>query len=216
MDHGLVDGVQRALGEGRERANLLDLVAEELDAQRLAAGAREHVDEPAADRDLPALLRAVGPRVARERELLDEGVEVDLVSDRDANRVRPLVRRRQPFRERSGRRAHEAPLGEHRERPGALADQVRGRVEARADRDAAARQQRHPGGIDVPAHGLGGVARVLVLGQDAEQRAVARLAERREQERERRLGDARIGRERVRERTEVVALGERRDETTQR
>ncbi len=216
VDHGVVDGVERALGEGRERAHLLDLVAEELDAERLAAGAREDVDEPAAHRDLPALLRAVRACVAGERELLHEGVEVDLVSHRDADRVGTVRGRREPLRESPGRRAHEAALGEHRKRAGALAHEVRGRVEAGADRDAAARQQRHAGWVDVPADRLGGVARVLVLGKDAEQRPLARLAQRGEKERERGLGDARVGGERVRERAEAVALGERRDETVER
>ena len=52
------------------------VVAEELDAERLAARAREHVDEPAAHGDLPALLDALDALVARERELLDERVEI--------------------------------------------------------------------------------------------------------------------------------------------
>ena len=37
---------ERALGVGREGADRLDLVAEEVDAQRLASRAREHVDSP--------------------------------------------------------------------------------------------------------------------------------------------------------------------------
>ena len=53
-------------------------------------------------------------------------------------------------------------------------------------------------------------------GTDAEQRPLARLAQRGEKERERGLGDARVGGERVRERAEAVALGERRDETVKR
>ena len=64
-DHGLVDRVERALRERRERPDLLDLVSEELDAQRLAAGAREDVDETAAHGDLPALLHPLDAFVAR-------------------------------------------------------------------------------------------------------------------------------------------------------
>ena len=65
VDDRLVDGVQRALRERRERADLLDLVAEELDPQRLAAGRREDVDEPAAHGELAALLDALDALVAR-------------------------------------------------------------------------------------------------------------------------------------------------------
>ena len=46
VDGGLVDGPERALCEGRERPDAFDLVAEELDPQRLAAGRREDVDQP--------------------------------------------------------------------------------------------------------------------------------------------------------------------------
>ena len=41
--------MQGALRERREGADLLDGVAEELDAKRLSSRRREHVDEPAAD-----------------------------------------------------------------------------------------------------------------------------------------------------------------------
>ena len=63
---GVVDRVEGALSERRERAHLLDLVAEELDAERLAARAREHVDDAAADGELPAILDAIDTLVAGE------------------------------------------------------------------------------------------------------------------------------------------------------
>ena len=78
IDRRVLDRVQRALRERRERAHLLDLVAEELDAKRLAAGRREDVDEPAADGELAALVRALDPLVAGERERLGKLVEADL------------------------------------------------------------------------------------------------------------------------------------------
>ena len=65
VDRDLVDRMQRALRERRERADALDLVAEELDAERLAAGRREDVDDAAADGELAALLDAA--RRARSR-----------------------------------------------------------------------------------------------------------------------------------------------------
>src|SRR5262249_3516447 len=59
IDRRGVELPQRALGEGREGADLLDLVAEELDPERLASGCREDVDEAAPDGELAALLDAV-------------------------------------------------------------------------------------------------------------------------------------------------------------
>jgi len=71
----VVDRVEGALGERREGANRLDLVAEEVDPQRLAAGRRKHVDDAAAHGELAALVSAIDPGVAREREVLRERVE---------------------------------------------------------------------------------------------------------------------------------------------
>ena len=73
--------MERPLGEGRECAHLLDLVAAELDPERLAAGGREDVDEAAADGELAALLGALDPLVAGEREVLREAVETGLAAD---------------------------------------------------------------------------------------------------------------------------------------
>ena len=54
-----------ALVGDREAADLLDVVAPELHAERVLLGRREHVDDAAADRELPALLDQVDPRVRR-------------------------------------------------------------------------------------------------------------------------------------------------------
>jgi hypothetical protein len=59
--------VERPLGKGREGPDRLDLVAEELDPQRLPAGRGEDVDDPAPQRELTALLGPVDPFVAGER-----------------------------------------------------------------------------------------------------------------------------------------------------
>ena len=67
-----VTGVERPLREGRERAHLLDLVTEELDAQRLAAGRREDVDDAAAHRELTPFLDPVDALVAGARKRLGE------------------------------------------------------------------------------------------------------------------------------------------------
>ena len=58
---------ERALGEGREPAHRLDLVAEELDPHRPLLGRREDVEDAAADRELAALLDLLDPLVAGAR-----------------------------------------------------------------------------------------------------------------------------------------------------
>ena len=62
------DRVQRPLGERRERTHLLDLVPEQLHAQRLATGRREDVDDPSPDRELATLLDPVDALVTGVRE----------------------------------------------------------------------------------------------------------------------------------------------------
>src|SRR6266542_1257404 len=72
--------MERALREGREGADRLDLVAEELDAQRLAAGRREDVDDPAAHRELTTVVDALAARVAGEGERLRQTLDAELAA----------------------------------------------------------------------------------------------------------------------------------------
>ena len=139
IDDGAVDRMQRALGEGRERAHLLDLVTVELDAQRLAAGRREDVDEAAADGELAALLGALDPLVPCERQLLREAVEAGLAADLEPERLRPRRRRRHALGERGRRGGDQTAARQHVEGAGALADEMRRRLEPGAPADAAAR-----------------------------------------------------------------------------
>ena len=136
IDRRLVDGAQRALRERRERTDLLDLVAEELDAKRFAAGGREDVHQAAADRELPAFLDALYALVAGRRKLCHERVDPPLVTGRDPQRRRPFVRRRNTFGDGGCRGADEAAALEHGQRPSALADEVRRRLEPGAPVDA--------------------------------------------------------------------------------
>ena len=212
IDRRGVDRPQRALRERRERADLLDLVAEELDAERLAPGRREDVDEPAADRELAALLDALDALVARRREVLGERVDPGLVADAHRQRRRPRVARRQAFGDRSGRRADEPSLLEHLERTGALADEVRRRLETAAPVDAARREQRDAVVAGEPGRRLGCVARVGVLGQHDDQAAIELLVQRREQQRQGRLGDARTRRQRSGELLQALLRTEALDE----
>ncbi len=74
---GLVHRVQSPLRVGRERADRLDLVAEQLDAKRIPSGRSVHVEDAAAHRDLPPLLYAVDTLVPCLDELLGQRVEAD-------------------------------------------------------------------------------------------------------------------------------------------
>src|SRR5262249_52561196 len=75
IDDRLRNRVERALRERGERADRLDLVTEELDAERLVPRRREHVDEAAADCELPAVVDAVDARVAGVRERLRDRLD---------------------------------------------------------------------------------------------------------------------------------------------
>ena len=198
----MVEVAQRALRERREGRQALEAVAEELGADRLAAGRREDVDEAPADRELAALLDGVGALVAGLGQRTGELVERPLLPQAKLDRPRPRRRRREPLDERVRRHGHEAPGGERVERPRPLADQVRGRLEAGAVRGAA---RRHEG------HGLARQERCGRVGQGAgvvvvidEHREGARLEpgarrpQRRDERAQDRLGGPRAGRSRRR------------------
>ena len=115
--------------------------------------------------------------------------------------------RRHRLGNRGGRGADEPAGGEHVERPGALADEVRRRLEAGLPADAAARHEGDRPVAQEPGDRLGRVSRVRVLGQQADERAFEPQVEGREQQRKRRLGDASAGRQSLRERAEPLAFG---------
>ena len=144
VDRHLVDVSERALRERRERADPLDLVAEELDPDGLAAGRREDVDEPAANGELSALLDPLDPLVPGERERLGEQLEPRLLAAGDADRRRPRLGRRQRLGQRERRRADEPAPREHVEGARPLADEMRRRLEARAPVHAARREAAPP------------------------------------------------------------------------
>src|SRR5207237_7736577 len=123
VDRRLVDLAQGTLGERREDADLLDLVAEELDPERLATGGRKDVDEPPAHGELAPLLDPFGPLVAGRGEVLRQRGDAGLVALREAKRCWSSTRRRHSLGHRRGRRAHEPARGEHLERPRPLADE---------------------------------------------------------------------------------------------
>ena len=188
------DGVERAQGAlriGRERADRLDLVPEQLDADGIAARRREDVEDPAAYGDLPTLLDALDPLVPRRHDPFDELLETGAPSPGEI--VTGSGRRSgggSGFDEASRGDADEPAAGEHVERSCTLADEVRRRPQARAERDAAARHEGDGSSVDEPGRRLGGVARVLVVGKHAQQACPAPLVERGEEQRQRRFGDA--------------------------
>ena len=141
---------ERPLGEGRKRANLLDLVAEQLDPQRLAAGRREDVDDASAHGELPALVDPLDAFVARARERRHEPVDPGLLADHEAHGPSDGFGGRHSLCERRGRRTDESTGGEDVERPCSFADEMRRRLEPRGVRDAPARQQRDPLGPEEP------------------------------------------------------------------
>ncbi len=185
-----LDLVQRALGEGGEGTHCLDLVAEELDAQRLATGGREDVDQPTADGEVATLLDAVDALVPRECEQLCERLEPWRLAGREPDRRRPGLLRRQRLRDRCRRGADETARCKHVERPRSLADEMRRRLEPRAPVDAAARQQRDALLADEPARSFGRVPGVGILGQQHDERPAEPLVQSRQQQRQRGLGDA--------------------------
>ena len=207
VDHRIVDGMKRALRERRERAHLLDLVAEELDAQRLAAGRRKDVDEPAADGELPAVLGPLDALVAGERERLGQLLDADLLARMrcgsapdDWARAASPRRSPSPTRRRARRRSSTSS--------------ARARSPTRCGGGWSPESQRTPRlgskpGVllaEEPRRGLGEVARVGVLRNENRQRAAELLVQRRDDERQRRLGDAGAGRQRRRELLQPLGL----------
>ena len=79
-----LDGLgQRPLVGDRERTDLFDLVAEELDANGVVGRGREHVEDAAAHRELTAPRDHVDPRICEVDELQRDGREVVPAAARD-------------------------------------------------------------------------------------------------------------------------------------
>ena len=204
---------ERTLGEGREGADALDLVAEELDPERLAAGGRKDVDEAAANRDLAALLDPVDPLVACEHEGLGEAVDPRLVSAGHVQRGRPLARAAAPARASASAEAQTRP-------PRASTSSARARSPTRCGGGSSPEPRRTPREgssadallAEEPAGRLGRVARVGVLRHEHAEAASELLVERCEQERRARLGDPGSRRQRRRERGQALVGAEALDE----
>ena len=79
--------LQRPLVGDREVPDLLDVVAEEVDPQRVLLGRREDVDDAAADRELTAPLDQVDPAVRRAGEPGDHVLQLHGVADVQLDRA---------------------------------------------------------------------------------------------------------------------------------
>ena len=83
-DLDLVGVLERALSERREPAQRLDLDVEHVDAHRALLGRREDVEQPAAHRELAALLDLVDALVARGDEVAGGLLEVEQLAHAQA------------------------------------------------------------------------------------------------------------------------------------
>ena len=184
--HAVVGHLEAALVRDGEPADLLDVLAPQLDAQRVVLGRREHVDDPAAHGELAALLHHVDARVRGGDQPLGEVREVDPVPRADRDRLQlaqPVDHRLQQRAHRQHEHADRAgvPLGlrvreppEHGEPAGhgvaaGREPLVRQRLPRRQHRDVVVRQ--------VAAHGGGQLVGVAARrGHDDERAAAASAA----------------------------------------
>jgi hypothetical protein len=113
IDDRTLDRMQRPLRERREGADRLDLVAEELDAERVPPGRGEDVEEAAADGELPPLVDLLDALVAGEREPLGEVLHSDVLADPEPDRLGPRLRWRRALGESGGRRTDEPAARQH-------------------------------------------------------------------------------------------------------
>ena len=90
--------LERALREGREVGEPLDLDVEQLAADRALLGGRVDVEDVAAQRELAAVLDLVHALVAARDEPLGDLVEVEQLALRDLEAVRAQLRGRAPSR----------------------------------------------------------------------------------------------------------------------
>ena len=179
-DLDLLDIPERALRERREPPQRLDLHVEHVDPHRALLGGGEHVQQTAAQRELPALLDLLDAFVAGRDELRGAFVEVEQLAHAQRERVRAQRRVGHLLRERH--RARPRPraarlarvrslLRQQRvERRHAQADEMRRRREVRlvgdAPRGVVAHAPRRQPGAQVRGH----VARRAVVADDHERR----------------------------------------------
>ena len=163
--HSAVLGqLERALVGDLEVADLLDLVAPELDPQRVLLGRREDVEDAAAHREVAALLDQVGAGVARRDEVghdvgqLPSGV-ADLqghrrqLAETGDLRLQHRPDRRNDHVEWSGRRIVRLGVRQPAQHGQSLPDRVRARREPLVGQRLPAGVDRNPIRVDQAAQG---------------------------------------------------------------
>ena len=196
LDHLSV--AERALCERREPAQRLDLVAEQIDPHRAVLGGGEHVEQPAADRELAAVLDLVDALVAGGDEIERRLVEIEQValfeheSMGPERRVRDLLRQRHRADDDHGRALGCRLFDQCVERGDPETHEVRGRSQVRLVRDAAARVVAHDARFEPGLQAGREIARgAVVAGDDDRRRAGIAVEQRREHVRTQRLRDER-------------------------
>jgi hypothetical protein len=196
-----LERLHRALGEGRERAQRLDLDVEQLDAHGALAGRRVEVEQSAADGELAAVLDLLDALVAALDELAGALVEVEQVADAQLEGVWAQLGVGHLLRQRRSRDDDDRRVvcGEQRvERRDPQADEVRRRREVRLVGDAARGVVAHDARGQPRCEIAGQVARGAVVGSDDDRRDAVRRAlghgveQRREEERAQRSGAERL------------------------
>jgi hypothetical protein len=189
-DLGDVGLAERALRERREPAQRLDLVVEEVDADRALLRRRVEVEQAAADGELPAVLDLVDALVARGDEVGGALLEVEQLADPEHEPVRaqrgvgdllaqshgghPTTGARAKAPSRARRRSARPPgdraRASRRARRPAGPTRCGGRREVGLVGDAAARVEAHGRAAQPGAEVLREVARGAVVAGDHERR----------------------------------------------
>ncbi len=181
--HPVLGHLEAALVGHREPADLLDVLTPQLDPQRVVLGGREHVDDPAAHRELAAPLDHVDARVGRVHEVLGQRRQVHPVPRADRHRLQvpqPVDHRLQQRadgdhehadRSRVARALRVLEPSEHRE---PFCDRVAAWRETLVRQRLPGRQDRDVVGGQVAADRRGELVRVPSRRRHHDQRALRR------------------------------------------
>ena len=168
----LLDLLQRALGEGGEEREPLDLDVEELAAHRPLLGGGIDVHDVAAQGELAALLHLVGALVSGRHELLGGLLEVEQPALLDPEPVRAKVGVGHLLRQRArARHHHGGAVSQRVQRGDAQADEMRRRREVRLVLHPSSRIEVHGPRREELLHVGGQVARRAVVARHDQRRA---------------------------------------------
>ena len=197
-DLDVIGLAEAALGEGAEPSERVDLDVEQVDADGALLGRGVDVEQPAADRELAAVLDLVDALVAGGHEVVGGLVEVEQVARAEREAVRPERGVGDLLAQRDRAHDHDRLLGARRrvgegvERGHPEADEVRRRRQVRLVGDAAARVVADGAGLEPGAEVLREVAGgAVVAGHDDGRAPHVAVGERRDHVRAQRLRDER-------------------------